>query len=324
MQAAQTASAFDVTTLVKALHEASGFIARILKEEQGVTVIRPAGWQVDPQAPSGVQERQRGFLERFQAISGELNEFDELQAWARWEADELNNILADHGFSIRLDPWPDDRRTFGVVAIYDLVVKWFLKGEIGHFVAGMPDRPAYRLSRKNHGVHFYKVDGSEPLIVIPGQRQGDYVAVIKHPQLEGFQLLSKVEELRQVLKTEYPRNDYDGVIMPNVLFNQEVDISWLQGMWKSESEDRLGWAWRVSQAKMQAKFALGPEGARAKVASAAGIMRTLSIEMPQPDYQLNGDFIVFFGRRSVPSEPLFSAWIPKEEFARRTVGLDEI
>lgn len=309
-------TAFDVITLVKALKEAESFIAQILREEASLEGLRRLQWQP-------INDKQTQFMQRFDRVWPELARFPELQAWARWTAEEINQILADHGFSIRLDPWQNDRIRFGVAAIYDLTVKWLVKGRETDSV-GQPyrinERPAYRLPAEEAQVQFINL-GDAPVIRIPGQNAGDYVCITRADErLDGFRLLTEVERLRREVAHAWLINKWGGVVLPNVLFDTEVDVSWLVGLHTSD-ETRTPWA--VEQAKMQAKFAMGPEGARANVAAAIAVKRG-AIELPKPDYVIDHDVVLWFEREGVAPEPLFSAYVPLNEFARRVVGLDEI
>lgn len=77
----ETAAAFDVTALTKALTEASTFIAKILAEE-GLNLQEEIRWQPVPTTSPGHAE-QILLMQRFQAVQRELHKFPELKAWAK-------------------------------------------------------------------------------------------------------------------------------------------------------------------------------------------------------------------------------------------------
>lgn len=316
-----TAAAFDITTLVRALIEANDLIKQIIVEERGFIPEGDLEWHPVNQGQPGHTE-QVMFVQHFKPVNADLPNFGELKAWARWTAEECNKILTEHGFTIRLEAWPYDRQTFGVVAIYDLTIKWLVKGSIKNDL-GYPylinKRPAFHLGVSEAQISFYDVGRGQPLVRIPGQKSGDYVCLIKWIRpLTGFELLDEVERLRAHLRTRRTLYQWGGVILPNILLDEEVDISWLKSLW---TKDETGQIWWVSQAKMQAKFALGPEGARARVAAAMAVTRE-AVSIPRPDYVVDDNIILWMERDSVTSVPLFSAYVPKDNFATQTVGLD--
>lgn len=317
----------DIFAPVKALAEAQSFITEMVQKKNAAATMFE--WLSVGQGNPG-NEEQENLLHRYRAIEKELSRFDELQAWARWTAEEINQILADHKVSIRLDPWSNDQLTFGVAAIYDLINKWLVEGSIEKS-PGKPflinNKPAFRLDTEKNGIEFYDTHYYHPVIRVPGQTPGDFVCLTKSAPLDKFDLLGRVELLRRGIKTGQRMSNWAGLISPNVQFDTEVDISWLVGLWGFWRRSNLpaSQVWRVSQAKMQAKFALGPKGVHAKVAAAIAVTREMYMAgSPLPDYYLDSDFIVWIERDSIESEPLFSAFVPKEEFATKTVSLDEI
>lgn len=294
--------AFDITTIVKALKEAETMIATI-KHDEGELSDDAIEWL-------GRNEAQAALVAKMPAVVKDLPKFGELQAWARWTAEEINAILKTHGFEIRLNPWPNDRRTFGVAAIYDLILKWLMKGDNSFKIH---DKPAFRLAASKAGVRFYDA-GSLLISIMTETDDIVYIAPAKRTPSTVFELYEIIEHLRAKRTNARPVHRWGGLVLPNVCFDQEVDLTWLIGLAAGN--------WSVSQAKMQAKFALGPKGARARVATAMSVTRTFGVEKVE-DYVVDHDFILWVEREGVKSTPLFSAFVSLDEFADREVDIDE-
>lgn len=316
-------AAFDVTALTKAFEEAESFIVALIEKETG---MKPEG---PPMEWIPINENQAQLVRRFEAVGRDLKYLPELKAWARDTAEELNEILAQHGFTIRLEPWQKSPDKFGVVAIYDITIEWIQEGEIVNKATGQDyklsngKKPAFRLDGDDAMVEFYKVKG-RVVVKIPGKARGDYLCITRADQLlKQFELLEEAEGLRAQMSYETLVDLYGGVVMPNILFDVKPDISWLVGL---HSKDAAGSPWTVTQALMQAKFAMGRKGARAKVAVEVGFKRC-SMPMPKPkkpDYIVDHDVLLWMEREDVPSEPFFVAYATRGDFADHQVGLNEI
>ena len=237
--------------------------------------------------------------------------------------------MAEHGFSIRLDPWEESPNKFGVVAIYDITIEWLVTGLTINIGTGdkywLPrsHKPAFRLPADEAQLEFYRI-GGEVVVKIPGKNQGDYLCLTYADRiLEQFDLLERVEQLRSQMGRTNRIFDFGGVVLPNIVFDtgsDGLDISWLIGL---ITMDAAGDPWVVVQAKMQAKFAMGPKGARAKVAVAIAMTREC-VMTPKPDYVADHNLIIWMERDSFPNEPFFVAYVLAAEFADHTVDLKEI
>lgn len=314
-------AAFDVTALTKALKEAESFITALVEKETG---LKPKGrmkWTT-------VNDTQVQLMRRFEAVEKDLSQLPELKAWAKETAEELNEILAQHGFTIRLEPWQKSPDKFGVVAIYDITIEWLVEGKVANEATGCPykipsnGKPAFRLDGKQNQIEFHRVNG-RVVVKIPGKKTGDSLCFTKAERpLEQFDLLKEAEDLRRAMSWSTLVFDFGGVVMPNVVFDTKdsLKIDWLVDLYLT---DAAGDNWYVTQAKMQAKFALGRKGARAKVAVTIGMTRE-AFTMPKPDYIADHDLIVWMERESVDSEPFFVAYVERGDFADHQVELDEI
>lgn len=273
----------------------------------------------------------------------ELASLEELDAWVRETAEELNEILEERGFSIRLEPWIPQPGKFGVVAIYDITIEWIVEGitqdpDTGQKYA-YDGKPFFYLPRvpqpeepepgvELRPIEFHELNGdfANPVVKIPGKRKGDFLCLTRATQpLEQFELIDEAVRLRKEVSQSRPAFGWDGIYMPNILYDSEIDISWLVGFYtevytanhKPEDDPIIWW---ISEALMEAKFAMGPKGARAKVAVALALER-LSISA---EYVANHDLIIWMERDGVDTAPFFVIYVPKSEFADHTVDLSEI
>lgn len=314
-------AAFDVTAITKALLEAEAFITAKVKSETGMVPKGRMQWVA-------TNENQVQLMRRFQAVQKDLPRLPELQAWAKETAEELNAILEEHGFSIRLDPWQKSPDKFGVVAIYDITIEWLVEGAVTNsakepYIIPGNGKPAFRLDGEKNEIWFYELK-DRVVIKIPGKRRGDFLCLTKASgALEQFTLLKEVESLRKQMTIDELVMSYGGAVLPNIVFDTKdtLKIDWLIGL---HATDAAGSPWVVKQAKMQAKFALGRKGARGKVAVALQFERmAISMHTPPPDYVVNHDVIIWMERDGV-SEPYFVAYVTMNDFADHQVELNEI
>lgn len=281
-------NAFGILTVVKALVGAEEFI------QHGKLAWNP------------INDEQKELLERFQAIRDSLPLIPTLQGWARETAQELNEILAKHGFGIRLRPWPRDGNTFGVVAINDFTIEWMAVGqteeEWGNRKILINDKPAFRL-KMNAGVEFLGCRIlPEPVIKIP-TKTGDLVYVVKYEDSsEGFGLLETIENIRSELISV--GRSYEGVNIPMVKLDLEVNIDWLLNLWTQAGRDK----WWIAQALQEIKFAMNQFGARVKEATAIAVKKGLPSY-----YTVDGPFLIWIERQGVPV-PLFMAHITEQDW----------
>ncbi|KXK10408.1 MAG: hypothetical protein UZ22_OP11002000800, partial [Microgenomates bacterium OLB23] len=256
----------------------------------------------------------------------ELAKLPELEAWAKDTAEELNAILEEHGFSIRLTAWQKAPGKFGVVALYDITLKWLVEGET-ESEWGMPyehdGKPFFRLPLYEAELGFYET--TDAVVGMIPAKNGDVMCFTRAPKpLEQFELLAEAERWHTMLMNHSLLivGKYNGLRFPNILYNSEkdgpIDISWLCGLHTTDATDQ---GWRVAEALMQAMFAVGPKGARAKVAVAVA-MESFSIGGPT-DYVADHDLLIWLKRPNLDL-PYFVAYVPKEAFADHTVGLEEI
>ncbi len=281
-------TAFGTLTIVKALESAEAFIGEILT------------W-------NAVNPTQQKLMARFATIRSALPLIPTLQGWARKTAEELNQILVEHGFDIRLNTWPGDGNTFGVVAINDFTVEWLVVGQTeedwGDREITINGKPAFRL-KNDAGVEFLQASRHDELVVKIPTKTGDVVYITKYDRsLTGFEILDTIERLRATLIPAF-RAYYEGVNIPMVKLGLHVDIGWLVGLWTQAGVD----VWRIAQALQEVKFAMNQYGARVVEATAVAVMKG----MPNY-YTVDGPFLIWIERVGVPV-PLFMAHVTEENW----------
>jgi hypothetical protein len=299
--AAVISEVFDLAGIVKALSEAESFSGGA------------AAWRANP-AHSEVGRKQRELLRRLDAVRAELARIPELKAWASLVAAELNDILAQEGFGIRLDGWPQDGQNFGVVAILDVTVHWIEKGAgdrqisiVPHANGGGPGSrprqyPAFLLNVHGNDIALFEAPGGgAPLIRIP-TRSGDVVWIHQSPRApRSFDLYDEAARLQEGRKSAAAFGRVMDVTLPKIQLRREVDISWLDGM----SAAKL----IVQEAKQEIRFAMNEEGARAKTATAMGIRSAGTVS---EHIVVDDDFLLWIERPGV-AVPLFAGYLAKHD-----------
>ncbi len=272
-------TALGMLTIGKALQEAEGFIGG-------------ANW-------AATNTNQAVLLRRLAAIKSCMELVPSLQGWASDSAQVLNEILAENGLGIRLNPWRAGNN-FGMVAINKFGIEWLVEGETstkkGHPIL-IRDRPGFLLKR-SAGVEFSS-DDRNPTIRIP-TKCGDVAYFAKSQQkVVDFDLLRATEQLeRSFAPNRY--SPYEGVEIPKVKFSYQPDMGWLIGLCNGE--------WIMSQALQEIQFGMDQLGAQVVEATAAAMTRSI------PQYfQLNDSFLMWIKRPHVP-EPLFAAWITLDDW----------
>ena len=278
-----------ILTIVKALEGAEEFIGKGNLE-----------WNAE-------NAYQRELMTRFDAIRDALPLIPTLNGWARETAEELNQILAEHGFDIRLNPWPDDGMTFGVVAINDFTVLWRVAGQTeeswGNHKITINDKPAFRL-KHDAGVEYLQSNRHDELVIKIPTQTGDVVYITKYDRSSaGFDLLETIERLRSNL-TPARREHYEGVNIPMVELDLHVNIDWLINLWTQAGMD----TWKIAQALQQIKFAMNQFGARVKEATAIAAMRG-----GPSYYDVDGPFLIWIEREGVPV-PMFMAHVTEDDW----------
>ena len=272
---------FSLTTLVGALEAAGEF-------------IDPLEWQA-------ISDEQQKLLERYGEYAAAVKNMPSLKSWAKRTAEEINEILAEHGFDIRLKSWGKDRNRFGTVSINDILVEWLVAGTLKELKTGTGTYDGFLLPSRSADV-IWVAGHDEPVLEIPTKgAEIVYISVAPDPGGQ-FELVEAVEKLRS--GTWRLGNDFEKVHLPMVKLDQQPDLSWLLGLHSG--------VWEVEEAVQQVIFGMNQHGARAKEATAVTmVMRGIA---PAPKiYVVDRPFLVWIEHPDV-KVPVFQAYITEEHW----------
>lgn len=211
---------------------------------------------VAPEQFTPINKMQREFIGTFYASSydklGAFNDL-ELRSWASRDVDALNSILKKERFDIQLEPF-HDARSFGVVSILDVLVKWLEKGQKS--LLNVDDKN-YDAVKMDAGFDvWFSPNYRHPLLRVLTESGDKVWMTIADEPLEGFSLLKKIVNIKQNIQPE----NYDEAKFPMIDYNQKIDITWLCGL---EIPN-----YAVKQALQQTKFKMNEDGAHVKSAVA--------------------------------------------------------
>ena len=254
---------------------------------------------------NGTQER---FLEEFyQASKGDLSRFsdDEIESIASTKSDEINKWLAERGFSIKLNPFNNEG--LGVASMLSILGKWAKKGtkysvktEDGEYYPGV--------KMTNYGLGFYRVPGSEEMIVEVETKDSDRVYfVMAEAGLTDLDLVEQVETIRNKMKPV--ESEYNGVVFPKVDLDMKDEIDWILQLRLQVKGGSLPY-YQIVQALQQTKLKMNEIGFHVKSAMA---MWTVLSEPPKREepYVINRPFLMWIERPKF-AKPLFVAYLDKD------------
>lgn len=231
----------------------------------------------------------------------------ELRSWASWRAAELNEILARERFDIRLQDFKSGE--FGVVAILDVMVEWLARATRTTLRVDGTEYPAVRMEPhaeiESGWAQLFEAYGSpahpHPVALLH-TKSGDrvYMTVAGTPPGADFELIDRVDAIRTTLGRA--SGHYTWLEFPMIDLNQQVDITWLLGMWTTVAES--GQEAFISQALQQTKFKMNEVGARVKSAVAIGIIIT-SIRLETP-LIIDQPFFLWIERNGVSAPVLYA------------------
>lgn len=259
-----------------------------------------------PRVWSPINKEQERFLRHFGTDLGVGRKESELlkalegvtlKTKAAKSADVLREFLAAEGFNLPVRDFKPDEA--GAAAVLKILLKWLAAGErleiIGERTGGR--YPAFKItrSRKLDNVAFFKARGPVAML---RTKSGIRVHVTPlNEELAGLDLLEWAIDISQAL---HSGGEYDGVVIPMVSMDHEVDITWLQGMWT------LGQF--VAQALQQTRLRMNHLGALAESAAVVTTRKALSETLT-----IKGPFVLWMEVDGF-SQPLFTAHITEEDW----------
>jgi len=226
---------------------------------------------------------------------------DEFKGITSRVADEINEFLAKEGFDIRLDQIGADE--FGVASVLKVLVEWKEAGQETYLtIEGNNEKryPAVRLSEKDW-VTFYRNDIHSHPIARVETKSGDVVWMTIHPARTD----TPFDVIEFSKKDKHQISEYNELVFPMVDYDQEVDISWIQGL------SLMGW--RVVQALQQTKFRMNEIGA--KVESAAAMKLFRCITQHRRVFKIDGPMLLWIERPGLDM-PLMSGIFTSDDWKK--------
>jgi hypothetical protein len=210
----------------------------------------------------------------------------ELKGLASRSIEELNGLLEREGYPIRLAQGSQD--DFGAVAFQDVSVEWQEPGTARPIQLGGISYPGFVL--KGEAVRIGRSSGHPNPIAVITTANGDTVAMTRvNEVLSTWQLFDLYQTLCESRLSD-DDGGYQGVHVPKVCLDQEVDLSWLLGL---SLKGRLDGG-RVSQAKQFTKLRMNEFGARAASGVAVAVTRGM------PHYlTMDGPFVFIMERQGL-------------------------
>jgi hypothetical protein len=250
-------------------------------------------------------DAQAEFLTLFQDKMPDVDKLtEELKSLADKDVSVINAFLKENGFDIQLNPVTDG---FAVASILDVLVKWLGEGTKTTIRNG--EYPAVKLKE---GVSIFMGSQGNPLVAVE-TKSGDivFMTVVDEIPEDAFAVQALVDQMTESKATPW-RGNNKGVVFPMVNYDQEVDISWLNGL-------RVHEKWYVQQAIQQTKFRMNEIGARAQSAVGMTMRCCAMAQEPQP-IVIDRPFLLWIDRQGV-NTPLFSG-IFAEDVWEEPEGLD--
>jgi hypothetical protein len=282
-----------------------------------------------------VNNQQKAFLNADYAtyrkyLKPDLFAPDELKAYVARDAQTLNKILRDNGFSIQLQEFVN-AQSIGIVAIQDILLKWLKAAKRITIPSGKKQYIGFHLDEHRMDVSFSGNDVNKPTIVVAkiSTQSHDKVycavrmnmnsdKVVLVPFFEGVaagltdhEVMHAVCEIREKLKdsSQYSNiNRYNAIELPMIEYQAKPSVKWLIGL-------KFSPGYEVAQALQEVIFKMNEFGARAKAAVAIELMKSVA---PSPNSKVslvvNQPFLLWIERPGMPL-PIFAAYLPQKYWA---------
>jgi len=290
-----------------------------------------------PDKITPVNEKQRSFLSADymtyrRHMKKDMFGPDELKAYAARDAETLNKILRDNGFSIQLEPFssPD---SIGFLAIQDILVKWLEKAERKPIRSGKNEYAGFRLEAQSMAalesahdaqVSFAVDDERNPTVVMAEivTQSGDKVCCAVRikitennteavPFFSGKGVPSDHDVMHTIRSLVENRIQYSGtcrynaIELPMISYQEQPDVAWFKKLQFP--------GYTVDQALQEVIFKMNESGARANAAFVFTIAGcTAGIPMPSPEPLIvNEPFLLWIERPGMPL-PIFAAYLDQK------------
>ena len=250
------------------------------------------------------------FLKRFSHMSGLVDQIgNNLKSKADVQVSVINTWLRDNGFNIQLDETRGAE--FAVASILNILVEWCIPGKEIQMLTKSGIISAVHIKDNCSGnISQYKESSQNPNpIVRLDTKNHDRVFITKVGDYDDdnfvvSQLVDMAVKNIKLTRLE----ECEAVKFPMVDYDQETDISWIEGMAVGPNDND----YFIGQAMQQTQFRMNEKGARAKSACAMmtkrGIMADSTVVIDEP-------FLLWIQRKGI-SEPLFSGVFAEDSWGK--------
>jgi len=193
---------------------------------------------------------------------------------------------------------------FGAASVLDLLVEWEQKGQAIKLKTSKGEYDGVSIDKK--GVRIRNSRAHRSPVAELATKSGDqvFMTILDNPPLQDGDLVDLAQRIQKGLDWEPVK--YDGLMFPMVDLNQQVDISWLQGLSTTGEDGRPA---VISKAIQQNILKMNETGAQAK--SAVAVMALRGFDFPKPPMVIDRPFMVWFARKGL-SQPLFVGYIKED------------
>lgn len=249
-----------------------------------------------------INSNQEKFILLSDRHANEIKNIDGIESWLKSSAEEINRILKERGFDIRLEQIPGP--SFYLLSILDILLNWH---EPAFEVKIKEKYDASRHSKFNID-SCVMLEGFEDILVRLKTTQGGTINLMKFPEPEDeFELIDIVDKISNA--KEISKLHFDTVDVPHVLLDIQPDISWLEGLSTEFAGDEI----TVAKALQQIIFAMNQNGVRAKEATAISMMVGALPNTELKRYYFDSAFLLWYEIPGIDI-PIFQSWIDERDW----------
>lgn len=233
---------------------------------------------------------------------------------------EINDFLAEAGFTIELEPFKDED-SFGVATILKVSVDWVAEGRSNTLVVWDGDNatqyPGVSFEADNDTTKFYTAANGDTVAALKCKNGDTVYIALADEELCGPLLLSKCLNYMGSLQPA-PAHE---MIMPMIDMDMEDDISWIMQLGFSGQSPTTGRSGRyfVAQAKSQTKLQLDHLGAVVENAVAVEFGLESCFTPTVPIMKVDKPFFIWFTRDGA-NLPYYCGYITEECWKRPKRG----
>ncbi|MFC1644859.1 hypothetical protein ACFL08_02440 [Patescibacteria group bacterium] len=233
----------------------------------------------------------------------------ELRAWVSDSAEEINKILKDEGFELQLRNLKPGETAF--LSILKILLKWLNPG-IECTIQSPGDTKSYLGVEIEEGFQVINsVKTDNPIICVNSENGDQVFMTIADEELKDFDLFEKIKLIHH--NSHVRSCNTSTVRFPMVDFDQQPDISWLQGMKHPEAVN-------ITRAMQQTKFKMNEKGALLE--SAAVIVTYKCGPITQPTViTINQPFYLWIKRPRV-SLPILCAYMDTDVWSKPDLDIE--